>query len=100
MKFIKIIWEHDYEDEPITILIEIDDNRMENKRIEIYKDGNSKFASKPDHLDLNRLSESPFPPVEKFNALNDKVEDSWKEEVRASEISCHEFYAHWKPNRS
>ncbi|HKK76798.1 MAG TPA: hypothetical protein VJ953_17100 [Saprospiraceae bacterium] len=96
MKYIKIEWKRAHLNEPHTILIEIDDDRMEVKRIEQYKNGKSDFASKTLNQGEAILGDYPFLDLEEYNARNAEIDDLWEEDLLASEISKSEFYRNWK----
>jgi hypothetical protein len=87
MKYIVCDWKHDDPGFPIRIYSELDEERYETRKIEIFPDGRVGYADleKVDNGDTG-LSEKPLPSIEEINA--DPVFD-------AKEISKEEFEQVW-----
>lgn len=45
MEYIKVRWIHDHEDEPILLYSELDHDRFELRKVEVYEDGSAGWAS-------------------------------------------------------
>jgi hypothetical protein len=39
VEYIYVEWMHNFSDEPIILISELDENRFETRKIEVYKDG-------------------------------------------------------------
>lgn len=44
MKYICVEWVHDFSDQPVKIYSEIDDERYETRKVELFKDGTYGYA--------------------------------------------------------
>lgn len=44
MTYIKVFWKHSFLDEPVLMYSELDENRNEIRKIEIYRDGMMGYA--------------------------------------------------------
>jgi hypothetical protein len=81
-------WFHDFADEPCCIYSELDDERYETRKIEVFKDGTTTRASTEDlKRDPMALADQPIPSVEEVNAYP---------EFHMEEISVTEFEDLWK----
>jgi hypothetical protein len=80
-------WFHDFADEPRSFYAELDDERYELRKIELFKNGKTTRASTEDlKRDPMALADQPWPILEEINA---------HEEVHAEEISKAEFEELW-----
>jgi hypothetical protein len=81
-------WFHDFADEPCCIYSELDDERYETRKIEVFKDGTTTRASTEDlKRDPMALADQPIPSVEEVRAYL---------EFHMEEISAAEFEDLWK----
>ena len=46
LKYLRVLWRHSFADDPVELLSEIDDARLEVRKIEIFRDGRKGFASR------------------------------------------------------
>ncbi len=85
-------WIHDREDRPRFIYSELDDERYETRKIEVYKDGRMVKVS-VDHPECGStgLAVLPIPSIEETNAIIE-------EKFHAEEISAVEFEDLWNPS--
>jgi len=84
----RLEWRHDHLDEPHFIYSELDDQRYETRKIEIFKDGRTRKACIEDlKTDPMALADQSFPPLEEVNA---------HAEFHAEQISKAEFEELWK----
>ncbi len=84
-------WFHDFADEPCVFYAELDEERYELRKIEIFKNGKSTRDSAEDlKRDPMALADQPWPSLEEINAIEDP------EEFHAEEISAVEFEERWK----
>lgn len=68
MQYIKVMWKHDFEDEPIEIYSELDDVRMETRKIELYKNGSIGFADISKSVNNTHLSKLPLPTLSEISS--------------------------------
>lgn len=88
MEYIKLLWEHELNDEPVIILYEVDtnDERSARRSVDIFKNGNTQNI---DNLYDGAIEITPIPTVEEFNS------HIWGEEFYSSLISREEFEKIW-----
>lgn len=87
MEFIRVDWLHDNNDEPCSIFCEIDDNRLEIRKVEVYKDGKMGYATQDKEVNNTFLSYEPTPSLDQI--ANDP-------QFRARVITESEFQAIWE----
>ncbi|MFJ8000941.1 DUF6881 domain-containing protein [Streptomyces sp. NPDC096310] len=87
MKYLKVIWHHDFPDEPVTLFSEIDDERYEVRKIDVYLDGRCDFADSVTSKGTTMLGEIATPSIEELAEL---------EEFTPSEIEAGEFETIWQ----
>ena len=63
MTYLKVIWHHTFEDEPVELLSEIDADRGEVRKVERYRSGALAFAGPAGASGNTRLSETRIPAV-------------------------------------
>jgi hypothetical protein len=86
MKYIKVKWIHNFLSEPTLLLSEIDSNRNELRKIEIFADGSMGYASEFESSEHTLLGEMPIP------VLNEISSDP---QFVAEEIGREEFESYW-----
>ena len=86
MNYFKVKWKHSFPDEPVWIYSEVDENRWELRKIEIFSNGRIGYASPTESTGETRLAEEPIPPLIKIS--NDP-------QFEPSEISKSEFEEIW-----
>lgn len=85
--FLRVVWNHNHPDEPVWLYSEIDDERYEIRKVEVYRDGRRGFADQDRSVGGSMLGEIPAPAIEEF--ANEP------EDLQASEISEEEFESQW-----
>lgn len=80
-------WFHNFYDEPIKIYSEIDDQRNEVRKIELFRDDKIGYATEKVEFGGCRLSECPIPEIEEIAA---------NPEFKPIEISKEEFEEIWQ----
>lgn len=45
MEYFKVLWKHNHADEPVWLYSEIDDDRWETRKVEMFRDGTKGFAA-------------------------------------------------------
>ncbi len=86
MKYIQVKWKHTFPAEPVLMYIELDDNRWEVRKVEVFPDGSRGYASAAGSFGETGLGKVPVPPLAKI------AEDS---EFEPIEISSDEFERIW-----
>ena len=83
----RVEWQHDFDDEPVTLISEVGDFGVEVRKIEIFRDGHADFADASGSTGSTVLSETPLPSIE-------EIED--QSEFRVSVISREDFEEAWQ----
>jgi hypothetical protein len=91
MEYIYVEWLHNTKNDPIILISELDENRYELRKIEIYKDGKVGFATKKIEFMDTRLAEVPIPS---------KEEIAFQDEFLVREITKDEFENYWNEHVS
>lgn len=86
MRYIDVEWIHDFQDEPVRLISEIDHENYELRKLEIYRDGSVGFATDSIEHGGSRLGVSEIPPVEEINS---------DPEFKGREVDKHEFDVRW-----
>ena len=87
MKYIRVNWHHNFPDEPVLLYSEIDEDRYEVRKVEVYRDGRCDFADAVSSTGTTMLGEIPTPALEEIR------EEGGFEPV---EIGADEFEMMWK----
>jgi hypothetical protein len=87
MSYIKVKWIHSTGDAPVWFYSELDADRWEIRKLEIYPDGSVGYAIGDEETGTTILSEDAIPPLEEI------AKDSQFEPV---EITKEEFEAIWE----
>lgn len=86
MQYIKIIWSHNVPEDPILYYLEIDDEREEVRKIEIFSDGSASYASLETEVGTEILRVEKVPSIKDLNNRPD---------FRAFSIDPSEFEQLW-----
>jgi hypothetical protein len=86
MSYISVRWIHQNPGEPIWLLSELDNERWEMRKIEVFADGSKGYASKTEEVAGTALGTSPVPPLAEIAA---------DAEFIPREITADEFEAAW-----
>lgn len=86
MIYLKIRWVHDNSKEPSEILVELDEDRYELRKIEKFKGGAIGFTSEGVNVNCAQLSDLPVPSLEDINGDT---------QFKAEHISAGEFEVEW-----
>lgn len=67
MEYIKLYWEHNFDDEPIVIFYEVcvETERLAKRSIDVYANGKTKNV---DDLYEGVIEITPIPTIEEFNS--------------------------------
>lgn len=91
MNYIKVEWIHSNSDEPVLLYSELDDDRWENRKMEIFGDGRLCYASVAESTGTTRLGEVPTPLL---------AEIGLDSEFKPFEITKQEFEELWARRRA
>jgi hypothetical protein len=86
MKYIRVKWIDSLPNEPVALLSELDDDRYETRKLEIFGDGSVGRASADASDDRTLLGELPVPSIDEINS---------DPQFQAVEITQSEFEAAW-----
>lgn len=87
MIYMKVQWKHSFSNEPIIIYSELNEDRNEIKKVEIYRDGMMGYACQDVSVNGSALSECEIPELSEINA---------DPQFEGIEIHKEEFEAIWK----
>lgn len=68
MMYLKVEWFHSFADEPIVIYAEIDDDRWETRKIEVFRNGELGFSDGESECHSMGLSETQIPSIEEIGS--------------------------------
>lgn len=91
MNYICVNWKHSCPDEPVWLYSEMDPNRWETRKVEIFPDGKYGYASATGSSGGTRLDEVPIPPLAEI--ANDP-------QFEPAEITQEEFEKVWQRGKS
>ncbi len=66
MTYIKVRWKHSILEEPELVYSELDDERWETRKVEIFPDGRRGHADKTESAGSTRLGLAPIPELEEI----------------------------------
>ncbi len=91
MKYICVKWKHSCPADPVLLYSEIDEQRLETRKIEVFADGRQGYASIAESFGTTRLGEMPIPPLIKI---------SYDPQFEPTEITKEEFEEVWERRKS
>ena len=91
MHYLKVRWIHSAKDDPVLLYSEIDSERWEHRKIELFADGTAIFADAHEEHGDTGLSTEPLP------SIKDIASDPQFEPV---EISRAEFEQAWEQGKA
>ncbi len=68
MRYQRVVWHHDFEDEPIVLWSEIGDDGFERRKVDEYRDGRLHFADASSSTGSTLLGDQPMPPLDLITA--------------------------------
>jgi hypothetical protein len=86
MDYLKVKWNHDFSEEPVWLYSELDPDRWETRKVEVFADGTIGFASANESRGSTRLGLEPVPPL---------IEIAAAKEFEPQEITQEEFEKAW-----
>ena len=60
IRYLRVVWDHDFDDEPVVLLSEVEDGR-EVRKIEKFRDGSAQYAGPGGGTGETMLSETLMP---------------------------------------
>jgi hypothetical protein len=87
MTYLKVIWKHEENEYPTILYSELDNNRYEVRKVDVYHDGSMSCACETESSGDTMLGCAPTPHINEINA---------DFEFEAFEISEEEFETIWK----
>jgi hypothetical protein len=91
MNYIKVKWIHSCPDDPILLYSELDAERWEKRKVEVFHDGHCGYASASESAGSTRLGEEPIPPL---------VEIASDSQFEPVEITKEEFEEVWAKRKT
>jgi hypothetical protein len=68
MDYLKVRWIHENQNDPVLLMSELDTDRYEVRKVEMFVDGRLGFASADQSSDETVLGETPVPPAAEIEA--------------------------------
>ncbi|WP_344101870.1 DUF6881 domain-containing protein [Nocardiopsis rhodophaea] len=91
MRYVRVKWEHDFEDDPVVYLSELGEDGYELRKVQIYRDGRTEWADETRETETVGLSEIAFPSNEEISSSPGFC---------ARDISREEFERFWREAKS
>ncbi len=85
--FVRVKWHHSLPADPVLLYSELNDNRWEIRKVEVFADGHCDYATELDASGDTRLSTEPIPTLDEIAA---------DPQFEPSEISSEEFEKVWQ----
>jgi hypothetical protein len=91
MEYERVQWDNDNPDMPVDIYSELDDDRWEVRKVEVFADGRMQYSDGVESTGKTGLSEVPMPAVDETNSQEpltatvideDTFEDMWERATR------------------
>jgi uncharacterized protein DUF6881 len=86
MNYIRVAWHHSFPDEPIVLYSEMNEERWEVRKVDIFRDGPPGIASATLSTRDAMLGEKPIPPTSEIAS---------DPQLKPSEITKEEFEEVW-----
>jgi hypothetical protein len=86
-QYIEVTWIHEAESDPILLLSEVDEERYETRKVEVFRDGSLNYAGCVGSTGATFLGEFPIPDI---------VEINLDGQFSAKEVTREEFEEWWK----
>jgi hypothetical protein len=66
MRYVRVAWRHAFPSDPIVIYSELDDDRWEARKVEVFPDGSLGYASAEGSSCSTELSSEQHPPLQEI----------------------------------
>ena len=87
MWYLRVLWSHDFVDEPVELYSEIGPDGYERRKVERFRDGRLGWADEQHEVGGTGLGEVPVTSVDEINA---------QDEFQASVITAERFDRVWR----
>jgi hypothetical protein len=87
MRYQRVLWRHNFRDEPSVLWSEIGDDGFETRKVDEYRDGRLDYADENTRSGTTLLGDQPVPTLDEINA---------DEEFTAAPISPSDFERVWQ----
>jgi hypothetical protein len=87
VRYQRVTWHHDHEDEPVVLWSEIGDDGFERRKVDEYRDGHLDYADEIASRGTTCLGDQQVPTLDEINADN---------EFSATGVSRSDFEAIWQ----
>jgi hypothetical protein len=84
--YLKCLWLHNVRDDPVVLYSELDPERWETRKVEVFRDGSKGWADARNEV-RSVLGEAPVPPLSEI---------AMDPQFQPREISAEEFESVWK----
>ena len=91
MRYIAVRWHHSSREYPVDLYSELDDERWEQRKVEVYADGHSDYADATESIGSTMLGLAPVPPLDEI---------AGDAQFTPREITQQEFEALWSMRKS
>ncbi len=68
VRYQAVRWLHDFDDEPVVLYSEIDDDGWEHRKVDEFRDGRLVFADEEVETETTRIGTVPAPSLAEINA--------------------------------
>lgn len=65
-QYMKVFWKHNLADEPVCLYSELDDDRWETRKVEVFADGTNGYACRDEERTGTKLSIERLPTLEEI----------------------------------
>ncbi len=86
MTYILVRWKHEHADSPVLLYSELDGERWEVRKVEVFADGRRGWASTDHEEGGTRLGQVPVPDLETIAAASDSHDGFEPVEISAAEF--------------
>ena len=91
MRYQRVIWHHDFADEPTILWSEIGDDGFECRKVDEYRDGRLSYADGQSSTGSTLLGDQPVPSIDEIDA---------DDEFTATAVADADFETIWATPRS
>nr|WP_324292058.1 hypothetical protein [uncultured Hyphomonas sp.] len=87
MEYLRVRWIHSFPDDPVMLYSELDDERWELRKVDVYADGREDYADSKEQTGSTGLGKVPTPPLDEIAA---------QREFEPELITAEEFETAWQ----
>ena len=86
VRYQRVIWHHDFADEPTVLWSEITNDGLERRKVDEYRDGRLHYADEHGGSGSTLLGDQPIPPIDEIDR---------EDEFTAAAVSRADFESIW-----